>query len=62
MENHPCAAKGQYIYGVNTTGCSLGYTQPLCIVICRKLTRSKQVLRHGLMASVNHVTIVRHNP
>ncbi|KAK2194218.1 hypothetical protein NP493_1g01029 [Ridgeia piscesae] len=34
----------------------------LCKVICRKLTRGKQVLRHGLIASVNHVTIVRRNP
>ena len=31
-------------------------------VIFRKLTRGKQVLRHILIASVNHVTIVRHNP
>ncbi|KAK2154509.1 hypothetical protein NP493_2175g00003 [Ridgeia piscesae] len=31
-------------------------------VICRKLTRGKQVLRHILIASVNHVTLVRHNP
>ena len=31
-------------------------------VACRKLTRGKQVLRHILLASVNHVTVVRHNP
>ena len=28
---------------------------------CRKLTRAKQVLRHIFIASVNHVTVVRHN-
>ena len=28
----------------------------------RKFTRGKQVLRHILIASVNHVTVVRHNP
>ncbi|KAK2176283.1 hypothetical protein NP493_673g02036 [Ridgeia piscesae] len=31
-------------------------------VIYRKLIRGKQVLRHVLIASVNHVTVVRHNP
>ena len=36
--------------------------KPLSKVICRKLTRGKQVLRHILIASVNHVTLMRHNP
>ena len=31
-------------------------------VICRKLTRGKQVLKHILIVSENHVTVVRHNP
>ena len=46
----------------NTTGCSLGCILPLSKVICRKLTRGKQVLRHILIANVNHVTVVRYNP
>ena len=36
--------------------------KPLSKVICRKLTRGKQVLRHISIASVNHVTLVRQNP
>ena len=48
-------------FGMNTTGCSLGCTLLLSKVICRKLTRGKQVLRHIFIASVNHVTVVRHN-
>jgi len=32
------------------------------LFIHRKLTRSKSVLRHVLMARANHVTAVRHNP
>ena len=62
MLNLQCAAKRQSIYGINTTDCSLGCITPLSEVICRKLTRGKQVLRHILIASVNHVTVVRHNP
>ena len=30
--------------------------------ICRKLTRDKPVLKHVLIASVNHVIVVRYNP
>ena len=51
--------KQQSIYGINTTGCLLGCILPLSKVICHKLTRGKQVLRHVLIASANHVTVVQ---
>ena len=62
MLNHQYAAKRQSIYGINTIGCSLGCITHHSEVIGRKLTRGKQVLRHILIASVNHVTVVRHSP